>query len=45
MDLEKMANHKGLFFGGLCEEKQQSQKRLESEIYESLAKNKQDMYL
>lgn len=40
MDLEKMANHKGSFFGGLCEEKQQSQKRLESEIYESLAKNK-----
>ena len=39
MDLEKMADHKGSFFGGLCEKKKQSQKRLESEIYECLSKN------
>ena len=39
MDLEKMADHKGSFFGGLCEKKKQSQKRLESEVYEHLSKN------
>ncbi len=39
MDLEKIADHKGSFFGGLCEKKKQSQKRLESEIYEHLSKN------
>lgn len=40
MDLEKMADHKGSFFGGLCEAKKQSQKRLESEIYECLSENR-----
>ena len=40
MDLEKMANHKGSFFGGLCEKKKQSQKRFESEVYENLSNNK-----
>lgn len=40
MDLEKMADHKGSFFGGLCEAEKQSQKRLESEIYQCLAGNK-----
>lgn len=39
MNLEKMANHKGSFFGALCETKKQSQKRLESEIYEYLSNN------
>ena len=39
-DTEKMADHKGSFFGGLCEKKKQSQKRLESEVYEHLSKNK-----
>lgn len=40
MDLEKMADHKGSFFGGLCEKKKQSQKRLESEIYEKISDEK-----
>ena len=40
MDLEKMADHKGSFFGGLCEKKKQSQKRLESEIYEKISNDK-----
>lgn len=40
MDLEKMADHKGSFFGGLCEKKKQSQRRLESEIFENLSNNK-----
>ncbi|MGL5577960.1 MAG: tRNA 2-selenouridine(34) synthase MnmH [Fusobacteriaceae bacterium] len=34
LDLEKMADHKGSFFGALCEERAQSQKRFESLIYE-----------
>lgn len=39
MDLEKMADHKGSFFGALCEKRKQSQKRLESLIYENLKNN------
>lgn len=39
MDLEKMADHKGSFFGGLCEKKKQSQRRLESLIYENVVNN------
>lgn len=39
MDLEKMANHKGSFFGALCEKEKQSQKRLESLVYENVSKN------
>lgn len=34
LDLEKLADHKGSFFGALCEERGQSQKRFESLIYE-----------
>jgi tRNA 2-selenouridine synthase len=33
LDLEKLADHKGSFFGGLCEKRGQSQKRFESLIY------------
>lgn len=40
MDLEKMANHKGSFFGGLCEKKKQSQKRFEGEMFEKISSNK-----
>ena len=39
MDLEKMADHKGSFFGALCEKHKQSQKRLESLIYENVNNN------
>lgn len=34
LDLEKLADHKGSFFGALCEKRAQSQKRFESLIYE-----------
>lgn len=40
MDLEKMADHKGSFFGSLCEKRKQSQKRFESEVFQFLLKNK-----
>lgn len=36
MDLEKMAAHKGSFFGGLGEELPQSQKRFDGEVFEYL---------
>ena len=39
MDLEKMADHKGSFFGALCEKRKQSQKRFESEVYQHLSNN------
>lgn len=44
LDLEKYADHKGSFFGGLCEKRVQSQKRFEAEIYEYLRK-KSDNYI
>lgn len=34
LDLERLADHKGSFFGALCEKRAQSQKRFESLIYE-----------
>ena len=40
LDLEKYADHKGSFFGGLCEKRGQSQKRFESLLYEFFSKNK-----
>lgn len=40
LDLEKIADHKGSFFGGLCEKQSQSQKRFESLIYNFLSQNK-----
>lgn len=36
LDLEKMADHKGSFFGGVCEDRPQSQKRFESLIFDFL---------
>lgn len=45
MDLEKMADHKGSFFGNLCEKRQQSQKRFESEIFHFLLNNKKGYIL
>ncbi|MGL6065972.1 MAG: tRNA 2-selenouridine(34) synthase MnmH [Cetobacterium sp.] len=40
LDLEKMADHKGSFFGGVCESRQQSQKRFDSLVFDFLFKNK-----
>lgn len=40
LDLEKMANHKGSFFGALCESEKQSQKKFESLIFDFLYRNK-----
>lgn len=40
LDLEKMADHKGSFFGGVCEKRGQSQKRFESLIFDYLYKNR-----
>lgn len=34
LDLERMADHKGSFFGGICEKRAQSQKRFESLIFD-----------
>ncbi|MGL5052093.1 MAG: tRNA 2-selenouridine(34) synthase MnmH [Cetobacterium sp.] len=42
LDLEKMADHKGSFFGGVCESREQSQKRFDSLIFDFLYKNKPD---
>lgn len=39
LDLEKLADHKGSFFGGLCEARPQSQKRFESLVYEFFRNN------
>lgn len=39
LDLERMADHKGSFFGGLCEKRPQSQKRFESLLYDFFSKN------
>ena len=40
LDLEKMANHKGSFFGGVCEKEEQSQKKFDSLIFDYFYKNK-----
>lgn len=40
LDLEKFADHKGSFFGALCEKRPQSQKRFESLLYEFFKNNK-----
>lgn len=45
LNLEKMADHKGSFFGGVCEKREQNQKRFESLIFEYLYKNKPDYIL
>lgn len=42
LDLEKFADHKGSFFGGLCEKRAQSQKRFESLIYDYFVTHKPD---
>lgn len=44
LDLEKMADHKGSFFGGVCEARPQSQKRFESLIFDFLY-NKKPTYV
>nr|WP_307775870.1 tRNA 2-selenouridine(34) synthase MnmH [uncultured Cetobacterium sp.] len=40
LDLEKMADHKGSFFGGVCEARPQSQKRFESLVFDFFYKNR-----
>lgn len=45
LDLEKMADHKGSFFGALCEARPQSQKRFESLVFDYLNTNKPDYVL
>ena len=40
LDLEKKAEHKGSFFGGISQDKEQSQKRFDSLIFDYLYKNK-----
>lgn len=45
LNLEKIANHKGSFFGGICEEKSQSQKRMDSEIFNKLYLDKKGYFL
>ncbi|MGL5000971.1 MAG: tRNA 2-selenouridine(34) synthase MnmH [Cetobacterium sp.] len=42
LDLEKMADHKGSFFGGVCESREQSQKRFDSLLFDFLYKKKPD---
>ncbi|MCQ8212610.1 tRNA 2-selenouridine(34) synthase MnmH [Cetobacterium somerae] len=42
LDLEKIANHKGSFFGGVCEKEEQSQKKFDSLIFDYFYKNKPD---
>ena len=39
LNLEKMADHKGSFFGGVCETREQSQKRFDGEIFDRLIKD------
>ncbi|WP_432204468.1 tRNA 2-selenouridine(34) synthase MnmH [Cetobacterium somerae] len=40
LDLEKIAHHKGSFFGGVCEKEEQSQKKFDSLIFDYFYKNK-----
>ncbi|MGL5964809.1 MAG: tRNA 2-selenouridine(34) synthase MnmH [Fusobacteriaceae bacterium] len=44
LDLERLADHKGSFFGALCEKRPQSQKRFESLVYEFF-RNKSPKYV
>lgn len=45
MNLEKMADHKGSFFGGVCEAREQSQKRFDGEVFDKLVKDKTGYFL
>lgn len=45
LDLEKFADHKGSFYGALCESREQSQKRFESEVLEHLRNREHDYFL
>lgn len=45
LDLEKFADHKGSFYGALCESREQSQKRFESEVLEHLRSRQYDYFL
>lgn len=45
LDLEKFADHKGSFYGALCETRVQSQKRFESEVLEHLRNRQYDYFL
>ena len=45
LNLEKMADHKGSFFGALCEERKQSQKRFDGEIFDAVIKNEKKYFL
>lgn len=42
LDLEKIANHKGSFFGGVCEKEEQSQKKFDSLIFDYFYWNRPD---
>ncbi len=45
LDLEKFADHKGSFYGALCERREQSQKRFEAEVFEHLKDREYDYFL
>ena len=45
LDLEKMADHKGSFFGGVCEKRDQSQKRFDSLVFDFLHTKKPEYVL
>ncbi|MFA6709070.1 MAG: tRNA 2-selenouridine(34) synthase MnmH [Fusobacterium sp.] len=45
LNLEKMADHKGSFFGGVCESREQSQKRFDGEIFDRLIKDTKGYFL
>jgi len=45
LDLEKFADHKGSFYGALCEAREQSQKRFESEVLEHIRTREYDYFL
>ncbi|WP_163468858.1 tRNA 2-selenouridine(34) synthase MnmH [Fusobacterium sp. IOR10] len=45
LNLEKMADHKGSFFGGVCETREQSQKRFDGEIFNRLIKDTKGYFL
>lgn len=45
LNLEKIADHKGSFFGGLCEARKQSQKRFDGEIFNSIINNEKKYFL
>ncbi|MDP0506751.1 MAG: tRNA 2-selenouridine(34) synthase MnmH [Fusobacterium sp. JB019] len=45
LNLEKLADHKGSFFGGVCENRKQSQKRFDGEIFDKLVNDKKEYFL